>query len=124
MVFDSTIIFLPFVLFGSEGKTPFFFQFRLIHRVLGTNGLLFLMNLIDSPLCSICQKEGGTLDEIYSHGNVILIRLVLLDVEETGFFLKRQFIFSKEDIFFCFNRLRNHQFNFLIFHLNYYIFQM
>ena len=41
------------------------FQYRIIHRILGTNKLLFEMNLKDSPLCSICQDQTETLMHLF-----------------------------------------------------------
>ena len=41
------------------------FQYRIIHRILGTNKLLFEMKLKESPLCSFCHSENETLMHIF-----------------------------------------------------------
>lgn len=76
------------------------------------------MKLTGSPLCTFCKKD-ETLDHLFWSCHIV--SSFILDVEI--YFLKRQFTFSKEDIFFGYCRFIKHPFNFLIFHLKHYIFQ-
>ena len=41
------------------------FQFRLIHRILGTNSFLFKMNKVDSNACVFCKNEEETLIHLF-----------------------------------------------------------
>ena len=41
------------------------FQFRLIHRILGTNSFLFKINKVDSNVCVFCKEEEETLIHLF-----------------------------------------------------------
>ena len=41
------------------------FQFRLIHRILGTNSFLFKINKTDTNLCTFCKKEEETIFHLF-----------------------------------------------------------
>ena len=41
------------------------FQYRLIHRILGTRTLLSTINIAESDLCGLCQMESETLLHLY-----------------------------------------------------------
>ena len=41
------------------------FQYRIIHRILGTRKLLYQMNIVPNPLCSICQTEPESLCHLF-----------------------------------------------------------
>ena len=41
------------------------FQYRIIHRILGTQKLLFQMKIMPNPLCSFCQTEPETLCHLF-----------------------------------------------------------
>jgi hypothetical protein len=41
------------------------FQLRLIYRILPTNRYLFLMKLVDSPLCAFCQNDEETIVHLF-----------------------------------------------------------
>ena len=96
-----------------------YFQFRFLHRILGTNRRLYLMKLKESPLCSFCKTHEETIEHLF--WNCHIVSSFLLDVE--SMFVGRCFVFSKEDIFFGFKQLLKHPFNFLIYHSKFYIFQ-
>ena len=40
------------------------FQYRIIHRILGTNELLYKINYKDSPNCCFCKTEAETLEHL------------------------------------------------------------
>ena len=48
------------------------FQFRLIHRILGTNAFLFKIGKTDSSLCTFCSNASETLIHIFCHCNVVM----------------------------------------------------
>ncbi|KAJ8037561.1 hypothetical protein HOLleu_18404 [Holothuria leucospilota] len=85
---------------------------------LATNHLLFLMNKRENNLCTSCNLA----DESFSHlfGECGITSTVLLDIGQI--ILGQQFIFTKEDVFFGFKLNLLHPYNFLTFHIKYYIF--
>ena len=108
-------------------RTPFaslretkvqYFQFRFLHRILGTNYLLHHMQLKNSSLCTFCNLSDETIDHLFWACNIT--SNFLLDVEQSIF--GNQFNLSKQDLFFGYQLICKHPFNFLIFHLKYYIF--
>ena len=46
------------------------FQFRIIHRILGTNALLFKMGIKESALCDMCHAELETISHIFTECTV------------------------------------------------------
>ena len=42
-----------------------YFQFRFLHRIIGTNTFLFRIGRRDSPLCTFCEIENETLDHLF-----------------------------------------------------------
>ena len=42
-----------------------YFQYRILHRVLGLNSLLFKMKMTDSPKCSFCNTEDETIEHFF-----------------------------------------------------------
>ena len=95
-----------------------YFQFRCVHRILGTNSLLFQMNLSSSPLCSFCNSIKESINHIF--WDCPQISSFILDVERAVF--GNQFIFSCTDILFCYKFIARHPYNFLIYYMKYYIF--
>ena len=41
------------------------FQYKILHRILGTNKKLFQYKIIDSPLCSYCGIEEETIQHLF-----------------------------------------------------------
>ena len=41
------------------------FQYRIIHRILGTNSLLYKINQKPNDKCSFCLKEVETIEHIF-----------------------------------------------------------
>ena len=96
-----------------------YFQYRFLHRALGTNSLCHRMNLIENPSCTFCGNQNETLDHLFWECGIT--SNFILDVEQR--FLGRQFVFTKQDIFFGYTLLLKHPYNFLIFYMKYYIFE-
>ena len=59
----SEIFTLPFV--AVRDCKIQYFQYRFIHRILGTNSFIFKIKRGDSPLCSFCNAEDETLDHLF-----------------------------------------------------------
>ena len=95
-----------------------FFQFKFLHRILPTNRLLYLMGKNDSELCTFCQGEVESIGHLF--WDCVYTSTFILDVEQR--FLHKQFVFSKQDIFFGYQYRLCHPYNFLILHLKYYLF--
>lgn len=47
------------------------FQYRLIHRILGTNELLHKIGIKDNPLCSFCNLQNETIYHIFVECSVV-----------------------------------------------------
>ena len=50
------------------------FNFRIVHRILGTNKYLHMSKIKNSPLCSVCEGEPETIKHLFfycPHVNVI-----------------------------------------------------
>lgn len=41
------------------------FQIRILHRILGTNDLLYKIKYKDSPLCTFCKTENETIEHLF-----------------------------------------------------------
>ena len=101
-----------------ESKVQYF-QFRFIHRILGTNKLLWRMNLRENSLCSFCGIQDETLDHLFWECPVV--SNFILDTEQE--ILGQQFILSKQDFYFGYKTMSKHPYNFLIFHMKNFIYQ-
>ena len=96
-----------------------YFQFKFLHRILGTNYLKSKMKIVDESTCSLCGRMPQTLEHLF--WNCQAVSSFILDMEQI--FLGTQFSLSKEDFFFGYKFELFHPFNFLIFHLKHYIFR-
>ena len=101
----------------SESKICYF-QFRFVHKILGTNYYLSILNQNENPRCTFC----GTHDEKIEHlfWECRITSNFILDTEYH--ILGRQFVFKKQDIFFGYQLSLRHPYNFLILHLKYFLF--
>ena len=59
----EAIFFLPFTITGDIDIR--WFQFRLIHRTLGTNGYLHKINYVENYLCTFCKQFPETIEHIF-----------------------------------------------------------
>ena len=59
----NRIFFLPFK--AVENSKIRYFQFRFLHRILGTNTFLHKIGYFDSPLCSFCKLHDETLSHLF-----------------------------------------------------------
>lgn len=95
-----------------------YFQFKFLHRIIATNKLLALMGINDTEVCSFCNRETENIEHLFWDCN--FTGSFILDVENR--FLKQQFFFSKQNIFFGYGNGYSHPYNFLIIHMKYYIY--
>ena len=51
----------------SNDITLRWFHFRIIHRIIGTNNLLFKMRISDSNACTFCNNHPETVSHLFSH---------------------------------------------------------
>ena len=59
----NCIFELPFLI-TNDVKVQWF-QYRIIHRILGTNSLLNKMKIIDDPLCTFCKQSEENLEHLF-----------------------------------------------------------
>ena len=57
------------------------FQFRLIHRILGTNSYLYKINYVENSICTFCKQFPETIEHIFwtCRYSQALIRNMLLN---------------------------------------------
>ena len=96
-----------------------YFQYRFLHRIIATNKLLYAMGKVECDKCSFCKIEIESLEHLF--WDCSITSAFILDVELR--FLRKQFFFSKYDIFFGFGKGCIHPFNYLILHMKNYIYQ-
>ena len=101
------------------------FQIRLMTRILGTNIVLFGMNIRNDDICSFCNEERETIEHLFSECNVIwnllnafkskLIELNIVD---------RSFRFDDVMLLFGFvNERQDTSFEYVMSVLRYYIYK-
>lgn len=112
----AVIFKMPFIAL-SDTKIQYF-QFRFLHRVLGTNKLLYYMNKVESPLCNFCHIETESVEHLFWSCHIT--SSFLLDAEQL--FFGRQFILTNRDFFFGYNLVLDHPMNFFILHCKYYLY--
>ena len=59
----NCIFELPFLI-TNDVKVQWF-QYRIIHRILGTNSLLNKMKITDDPLCTFCKQSEENLEHLF-----------------------------------------------------------
>ncbi|PIK36905.1 pol-like protein [Apostichopus japonicus] len=102
----------------SESKIQYF-QFRVLHRIIGTNKLLHTIGKSDSPNCTFCDTHIESIEHLFWECSVT--STFILGVE--AMLLNKQFFFSKKDILLGFGVDVAHPYNFLILYMKHFIFQ-
>ena len=59
----NKVFLLPYV--AVRDTKVQYFQFRYIHRIIGTNSFLHKIKLKDSPICTFCNSEHETLGHLF-----------------------------------------------------------
>ena len=86
------------IFYNIQDNSLIWFQYRLIHRVLGTKDLLCKMSLEDANICRICQCETESLMHLFLHcSHVVNYLWTSLESWIYSSTCKR-LIFSQEDI--------------------------
>ena len=47
------------------------FKYKIIHQTLGTDKLLYLATIKDSPLRSICNMDADSLEHLFNYGHCV-----------------------------------------------------
>ena len=83
--------------YNIQDNSLIWFQYRLIHRILGTKDLLRKMQLEDSNICRICQCETESLMHLFVHCSHVVNLWSSLESLIYSSTCKR-LVFSQEDI--------------------------
>ena len=59
----SSIFMLPYRI--TKYSKIHYFQYRILHRIIGVNNLLYKMKIVDSPLCTFCKHEYETIVHLF-----------------------------------------------------------
>lgn len=81
------------------------FQYRIIHRILGTNTLLLKMNRVQCNLCTFCKEEPESIEhllwgchivaDIWHHLNALIFETTHID-ESCLFHYKKYYIYRSK----------------------------
>ena len=83
------------------------FQFKISHLIFYTNVMLFDRNMIDSPLCTFCQRHNETLLHLFV--SCKYVKPLWLSIENI-----LEYNFNEtEKLFGCFSTMKNKQFDVL-----------
>ena len=85
------------IFYNIQDNSLIWFQYRLIHRILGTKDLLRKMQLEDSNICRICQRETESLMHLFVHCSHVVNLWSSLELLIYSSTCKR-LVFSQEDI--------------------------
>ena len=85
------------IFYNIQDNSLIWFQYRLIHRILGTKDLLRKMQLEDSNICRICQCETESLMHLFVHCSHVVNLWSSLELLIYSSTCKR-LVFSQEDI--------------------------
>ena len=95
-----------------------YFQFKILHRILGTKDYLFKIGYINSNLCSFCRDECEDIPHLFWSCRVTT--QFWIDVQRMLF--KKHFILTLKDVILGILDFENQMFNFVILHGKNYIF--
>ena len=95
-----------------------YFQFKIIHRILGVNKYLKTVNISETNLCSLCNKSEETIEHLF--WDCLVTRGFIADL--THFILEDKVTLSKNDFLFGLQGNVGVRFNFIILYAKYYIF--
>ena len=95
-----------------------YFQFRILHRIIGTNDYLFKIGYIDSNMCCFCNKECEDIPHLF--WSCKITTQFWMDVQRILF--KKHFTLTLKDVILGILDFENQMFNFAILHGKQYIF--
>ena len=93
-----------------------YFQFRLLHRILGVNEYTFIMGITNSKLCSFCKNAEESIVHLFWNCPIVqnFISELKISILENIPVECVSFLFGNSDW--------NRYFNFVVLHAKYYIF--
>lgn len=98
------------------------FQYRIIHRILGTNAFLCKIGIVDSPLCTFCKESPETIVHLFVNCRVVgqLLQDTVIWLNGT---LHIPVIFSQSDIILGFPTGHYKSLNLLVILFKLYIYK-
>ena len=112
----SSIFMLPFR--TTKYSKIQYFQFRILHRIIGLNNLLFKMKLVNSPLCCFCNHETETIEHFFCKCHVVkkfwqdCVSLISI----------HDFNFNDDGIIFGYFDIKSYPINLFLLHAKHYIY--
>ena len=97
------------------------FQYRIINRILGTNSFLFKIKIVNSKMCTFCQREEETIEHILwecEYVQAFLNEFELYVEQKTNL----QLVFTKKSFILGILEINKGIQNTLILWLKYYIY--
>jgi hypothetical protein len=98
------------------------FQYRIIHRIIGTNSFLCKIGIIDSPLCTFCKESSETILHLF-----VGCRVVGQLVQDVALWLEALFdepiLLTDSDIILGRSKYSDRLLNYLLILLKYYIYK-
>ena len=95
-----------------------YFQFRILHRIIGVNTLLYKMKIISSPMCTFCKSHDETIEHLFWHCPFVKS----FWNNSSRLILKEPFDFDEGSILFGYTPNVAHPINFFILHGKYYVY--
>ena len=83
---------------GSSDKYLQWFQYRIVHRIIGTNKLLFKIKIKESPKCTFCQNDDESISHLFFDCPIVLRFLISIQNLISNQTNNHQFTIEKEDI--------------------------
>jgi exonuclease III len=110
------LFLMPFKI-NKEARLQWF-QYRIVHRIIGTNYLLYKMNISNSPLCTFCNNRDETIEHLFWYcpatkhviDDIFPIRIIpqcniknfiLGYTDKMDYAINNMFIFTKLYIYQC-----------------------
>ena len=95
-----------------------YFQFRILHRILGENKYLHAVGISNSNLCTFCSSSVETISHLFWECNVT--HQFIQDMQTT--ILNNEVLFNRNTFLFGFPEGRQSSLNFVILYAKYFIF--
>ena len=112
----SVIYMIPFK--ATLNQRLRYFQFRILHRILGVNKLLSDMGISDNNICSLCSKSVETISHLFWECNVtkeFILQLQTAVLTGNISITKQLFLFGSNDVILK-------DYNFIFLYAKYFIF--
>ena len=97
------------------------FQYRIVHRILGTNDLLFKCKIKNNPMCSFCNTYIETIEHLFFFCRQT--KYIWLQVENWIKTVNVDISFDIKTVLFGFEKNKNAALNSITIYVKQYIFQ-